>query len=106
MSRFEAWAVKDIRRRRIDVSMAFVDGTQVMAAQPTVFSGIDEDAVLPTALSLSAEQATELMDALWKEGVRPTGVGSPGELGATKYHLEDMRKLVFGEKEKANGSGS
>lgn len=38
----------------------------------------------------------ELMNELWREGLRPADdVGSVGELKSTKYHLEDMRKLVF-----------
>lgn len=37
-----------------------------------------------------------LMDDLWAAGIRPEGVeGRPGELDATKRHLEDFRKLVF-----------
>lgn len=47
-------------------------------------------------LRLSMEDAQTLMNDLWHCGIRPTdGVDSPGELKATKYHLEDMRKLVF-----------
>lgn len=46
-------------------------------------------------LQLSIEEATVLMNELWNAGVRPRDVGSPGELSAVKFHLEDMRKLVF-----------
>lgn len=43
--------------------------------------------------------AQQLMDDLWRCGLRPTeGKGSAGQLTATEYHLEDMRKLVFKEK--------
>lgn len=39
-----------------------------------------------------------LADKLWECGIRPTeAAGSAGSLSATKYHLEDMRKLVFKE---------
>lgn len=45
---------------------------------------------------LSKEQAQELMDELWRVGLRPTeGTGSAGSLAATQKHLEDMRRLVF-----------
>jgi hypothetical protein len=38
----------------------------------------------------------ELMDALWRCGLRPTeGVGSVGALAATERHLKDMQRLVF-----------
>ena len=39
--------------------------------------------------------AQTLMDALWKSGLRPTEVGSAGQLSAVQAHLEDMRKIVF-----------
>jgi hypothetical protein len=39
-----------------------------------------------------------LVDELWICGVRPTeAAGSSGAIGAVKYHLEDMRRLVFKE---------
>lgn len=47
-------------------------------------------------LRLSPEEARELMDQLWRCGVRPSsGEGNTGQLGATQKHLEDMRRLVF-----------
>jgi len=40
--------------------------------------------------------AQELMDDLWRCGIRPTdGAGTAGSMAATERHLEDMRKLVF-----------
>lgn len=51
----------------------------------------------PPLLTLEEDQAQELMDALWKGGLRPTkGRGSVGQLDAVKEHLDDMRKIVFG----------
>jgi hypothetical protein len=48
------------------------------------------------SLSLRPSEAQELMDELWRVGVRPSsGEGNAGQLGATKAHLEDMRTLVF-----------
>lgn len=47
-------------------------------------------------LHLEREEAQQLMDELWNAGMRPVGAaGSAGQLDAVKYHLEDMRKLVF-----------
>lgn len=34
------------------------------------------------------------MDALWRFGIRPKDVGTPGHLAATQAHLADMRALV------------
>jgi hypothetical protein len=46
--------------------------------------------------SLSSEAGQSLFDALWKCGYRPNkGESSLAHVDALKYHLEDMRKLVF-----------
>ena len=51
---------------------------------------------VPSAMNLSMDMAQELMDSLWECGVRPKeGQGSAGQMESVKYHLEDMRKLVF-----------
>ena len=48
---------------------------------------------------MTRENAQRLMDDLWECGLRPSsGAGSVGQLAATEYHLEDMRKLVFESK--------
>jgi hypothetical protein len=53
--------------------------------------------VKPT-MRLMPEEAQALMDGLWDAGLRPVGgAGSAGQLDAVKYHLEDMRRLVFRE---------
>lgn len=48
------------------------------------------------SFSLSLDACQVLIDSLWDVGIRPTeGKGSAGQLKATEYHLEDMRKLTF-----------
>jgi hypothetical protein len=50
--------------------------------------------VLPV-LKLRESEAQQLMDQLWRCGVRPTeGKGSAGQLAAVQAHLADMRELV------------
>lgn len=47
-------------------------------------------------IRMSPDEATVLMDELWRLGIRPSdGSGSTGQLSATERHLEDMRRLVF-----------
>jgi hypothetical protein len=61
------------------------------------FSKMDEasDYVKPIA-RLTETECQVLMDSLWSVGIRPTeGAGSAGAMAAVRYHLEDMRKLVF-----------
>jgi len=57
---------------------------------------VDEGtAVGPTAI-LEQEAAQVLLDDLWRAGLRPSDeVSTTGQLRATQYHLEDMRRLVF-----------
>lgn len=46
-------------------------------------------------LEVQDTQAQQLMDALWKSGIRPSNeVGSVGEKNALQSHLSDMRKIV------------
>jgi hypothetical protein len=46
--------------------------------------------------NLQPDAAQQLMDDLWRAGLRPSeGSGSAGSLKATERHLDDMRMLVF-----------
>lgn len=48
------------------------------------------------AAYINYEDAQQLMDELWKCGIRPTeGAGTAGSMSATQKHLEDMRTIVF-----------
>jgi len=50
----------------------------------------------PPTVELRHDAAQELMDELWRIGLRPTeGTGSAGALAAVQRHLDDMRALVF-----------
>ena len=44
---------------------------------------------------MEEEDAQVLLDELINAGFRPTKEGYAGHLDSVKYHLEDMRKLVF-----------
>lgn len=46
--------------------------------------------------TLTMTAAQELMDELWRCGLRPSeGTGSAGALAATERHLKDMQKIAF-----------
>lgn len=47
-------------------------------------------------ITLTRDEARELMDSLWQAGVRPTEQGSPGQIAALERHLSDMRAIAFG----------
>ena len=60
----------------------------------------DNGLMPPETFTLSESRAQQLMDTLWREGFRPTeGTGSAGALAAVQKHLEDMRTLVFKDKD-------
>jgi hypothetical protein len=47
-------------------------------------------------VKLRFDEAQQLMDELWRAGVRPAATeASVGALAAVKYHLEDMRRIAF-----------
>jgi hypothetical protein len=48
----------------------------------------------PPLFDMSNDTAQKLFDQLYSLGFRPNEQGSVGQLGATKEHLSDMRKLV------------
>jgi hypothetical protein len=51
--------------------------------------------VTPPPLQLKEDAVQKLFQDLWNLGFRPdSGEGNVGQLGATKDHLNDMRKLV------------
>lgn len=66
------------------------------SATSIIFTKHKQGEWIDPLLSLEREEAQQLMDELWNAGVRPIGAaGSAGQLDAVKYHLEDMRKMVF-----------
>lgn len=55
-----------------------------------------EDTPLDAIVRLEMTEAQELMNELWRCGLRPSkAISSSGALEATKTHLEDMRKIAF-----------
>jgi hypothetical protein len=50
----------------------------------------------PPAFTLPMDAAQQLIDELWKAGLRPTeGAGSAGQLASTERHLSDMRMIAL-----------
>ena len=53
-------------------------------------------AVVDAAFKLDTDEAQQLMNELWRVGIRPkNGEGSNAQVNALKAHLDDMRRLVF-----------
>lgn len=76
------------------------NGTSAISvANPTTFTNVPESdmGIQPLPMfNLRPDEAQNLIDELWRAGLRPTeGSGSAGSLAATERHLADMRSLVF-----------
>jgi len=56
---------------------------------------VGEGVMVNPSLQLSPQQVQDLMDQLWRDGVRPAAFGGEGHLGALQNHLQDMRKIAF-----------
>ena len=86
--------------RQIEVQMyvPFEDGSTDVVTMFTVERLKPDEAIFAAApLTLTDGQAQELMDGLWRVGLRPSeGAGSAGSLAATERHLKDMRHIAMG----------
>jgi hypothetical protein len=72
---------------------------RVHLPRPIMWDAVEEDALdsyQEPPLTLRPEEAQNLMDELWRTGLRPTeGTGSAGSLAATERHLKDMQTIVM-----------
>jgi len=56
---------------------------------------IDERMCSSPTFNIGQDAAQRLMDSMWSAGIRPTWEHSEGQLGATREHLADLKKLLF-----------
>ena len=67
----------------------------LLFGRPVVYEQVEEARSPEPTFTLHLDVAQNLMDELWRIGLRPSeGTGSAGALAATQKHLEDMRALV------------
>ena len=72
------------------------DRTHVAKPAVLEFDPRDEGALIEPCLELDHDAAQQLMNELWKIGIRPKdGSGTVAHVDSMKAHLEDMRRLVF-----------
>lgn len=82
--------------QRIDLLFRQVQKRKEYCAAPLTFVEHEEGAVLEPTASIDHATGQQLMDELWRCGIRPTeGTGSAGSLAATERHLADMQKIAF-----------
>jgi hypothetical protein len=81
---------------RIAVTVFVQDGEKFSAAKPLAFETVEPEGRCEHTFTLQRDAAQELMDELWRCGMRPSeGSGSAGAMAATERHLADMRVIAF-----------
>lgn len=69
------------------------------AANPVEFCKANKGSYVKPSFKITGDEAQQLFNRLWLMGYRhKDGSGNDGHVGALKYHLEDMRRLVFKNK--------
>lgn len=84
----------------LHISMAYGPESKIIhVAQPLTYVDVDRDRMETgeqPAIQLTMADAQQLIDQLWKCGLRPSeGSGSAGALSAVERHLDDMRQIAF-----------
>jgi hypothetical protein len=82
------------------VSLHFIsvdpDGARSVFGPAAWVCPVEEGVETAPTFSLRVDEAQQLMDELWRVGLRPSaGSGSAGAMAAVQAHLADMRALVF-----------
>ena len=76
-------------------------GPKDAVAESLIMKEITEDnisSVIDPIMTLTKEEIQKWLDELWALGIRPSnGAGDANTIESIKYHLEDMRSLVFKE---------
>lgn len=72
------------------------NNNNIFLARELLFDKVEPGAISRPSFELDKESAQELMNSLYRAGIRPTETfDQTSQLESVKYHLEDMRKLVF-----------
>lgn len=96
--RWQISAQREIWSNEIAIRIGLRSPNGFDVALPVTMVGVTPGEIVQPTIRLPFEAAQTMMDELWQAGCRPSqGVGSVGQLESTKYHLEDMRRLVFKE---------
>lgn len=93
-------AGRELWGRRIELLFTCIDrdSGRLSIAQEVIFKECaDGELGGGPTISISSQDAQDLMDDLWRCGLRPTeGAGSAGSLAATERHLRDMQAICMG----------
>lgn len=92
-------AERSIARNRTGIFIGELDHDQNrISTGKLIFEPEEPGIAAPPTLSFAYRDDIRLqqfMDSLWACGIRPTEIGTAGQLAATQYHLADMRKIAM-----------
>ena len=92
------WRNAASRRVEFYLTVLYPDGMKAYGETLIVTTSDNEAAMRSPVFSLGYDQAQQLFDDMVAQGYKPTNqTDYQPALAATKYHLEDMRKLAFKE---------
>lgn len=86
--------------RTVKIYLRYVDDSgQVYNATPSTAEmahepGIEIEPVFKFRDDEASSALQSMMDELWNNGIRPSDIGTPGHLAATKAHLADFRAIA------------
>ena len=70
-------------------------GLGTVVATPLTMVPLARGMICQPMAVLNIQQSQQLIDELWKCGLRPSeGTGSAGSLAATERHLKDMQSII------------
>lgn len=99
MSRTSVRAMRPAWDDSVHVAVVVVhENGEKSVAEPLTLRKLEPGHLIgePT-MRLTSGEAQQLIDELWRCGLRPTeGSGSAGSLAATERHLRDMQAIAFG----------
>ena len=99
--KIEFYAQRTEFNQSVDIYMRTTLETGIYAiARPVTLERYPHENEIPLSspmLELQPDSAQQLIDELWRCGLRPTeGTGSAGSLAATERHLKDMQRISKG----------
>lgn len=88
-------SIVEDRLRLYILHRGFAGGSTKAVADPLVFRELTPGGLADPCARLAQDEAQQLMDELWRCGLRPTeGSGSAGAMAATERHLKDMQAIA------------
>jgi hypothetical protein len=79
-----------------NLELRVVDKDNHAIAREITMEIVSQGVVVPVAAIIHPDAAAQMMDDLWRLGIRPTsGTGDYGHVESLKNHLCDMRTIAF-----------